>query len=79
VGGFTQDAYPYGAIFRRLDVQNAQAKNLRMFISRMQSQVVQAAAGSASTAISSEEAGFAKSLLEPNPSQPRYADQLKEG
>jgi len=60
VGGFTKEAYPYGAVFKRLDVKNAQSKHLQTFISRMQSQVLQTAAGVTATSVSAEEATYAK-------------------
>ncbi|MDA8099364.1 MAG: SLBB domain-containing protein [Nitrospiraceae bacterium] len=66
VGGFTPGAYPYGAVYKRKDVKTAQSKNMQQFIAKMQSQVLQQAAGSAATAVSTEEAQFAKSELQLN-------------
>ena len=43
-GGFTKEAYPFGIVFKRVDVKNSQEKNLQSFIARMQSQVLQNAA-----------------------------------
>ncbi len=63
VGGFTPEAYPYGAVFKRKDVKNVEAKNLQSFIARMQSQILQSAAGSSATALSTEEAAFAKTEM----------------
>jgi protein involved in polysaccharide export with SLBB domain len=65
-GGFTAEAYPYGAVFKRRDVKDAQDKNLRAFISRMQSQILQSAAGGTAAAVSAEEASFARSELAMN-------------
>ncbi|MDH4164140.1 MAG: SLBB domain-containing protein [Nitrospirota bacterium] len=66
VGGFTREAYPYGTVLKRKDVKLSQAKNMQAFISRMQSQMIQSAAGVAGTAVSAEEAQFAKAELELN-------------
>ena len=68
VGGFTAGAYPYGAVFKRSDVKNAQAKNLQTFILKMQSQIFQSAAAGTATAVSGEEAAFAKGELALNQS-----------
>ena len=61
VGGFTKEAYPYGTVFKRIDVKNSQEKNLQSFIARMQSQLLQNAAAGSVEAISPEEATAAKS------------------
>jgi polysaccharide biosynthesis/export protein len=68
VGGFTKEAYPYGAVFKRLDVKNAQAKSLQTFLTKMQSQVLQSAAGGTATAVSPEEAAYAQGQLTLNQS-----------
>jgi polysaccharide biosynthesis/export protein len=68
VGGFTKEAYPYGSVFKRLDVKNAQAKNLQTFLTKMQSQALQSAAGGTATAMSPEEASYAKGELALNQS-----------
>jgi protein involved in polysaccharide export with SLBB domain len=68
VGGLTPEAYPYGAIFKRRDVKNAQAKNFQAFITRMQSQILQVSAEGIATAISTEELGFQKNELAVNQS-----------
>ena len=68
IGGFTQEAYSYGVVFKRRDVKNAEARNLQIFIAKMQQQVIQTAAGGAATAVSAEEAGFAKSEFSMNQS-----------
>lgn len=63
INGFTSEAYPYGVVFKRRDVKNAQAANLRNFITRMQQQILQAAATDVATAISKEESGIAASEM----------------
>lgn len=63
VGGFTREAYPYGAVFKRMDVKNSQEKNLQSFIVRMQSQVLQNAAAGSVQALSMEEAAAAKAEM----------------
>jgi protein involved in polysaccharide export with SLBB domain len=68
VGGFTKEAYPYGAVFKRLDVKNVQSKNFQTFLTRMQSQVLQTAAGGAATAVSAEEATAAQGQMALNQS-----------
>lgn len=60
VGGFTHEAYPYGMIFKRKNIRNTQSKNLQQFITRLQTQVIQQAAGGAATALTPEEAAFSK-------------------
>lgn len=62
-GGFTTEAYVYGAVFKRKNVKDSEVKNLRSFIARMQAQVLQSAAQGAATAISTEEAGYARAEL----------------
>lgn len=59
-GGFTKEAYPYGAVFKRADVKNTQEKNLQAFIVRMQSEVLQNAAKGSAQALSAEDAAAAK-------------------
>ncbi len=68
VGGFTEEAYVYGAVFKRKNVKDSQSKNLQSLISKLQVQALQAAAGSAATAVSAEEAGYAKAQLNMNQS-----------
>ncbi len=63
VGGFTKEAYPYGTVFKRMNIMDIELKNSQVFISKMQTQILQSAAQSAATAISSEEAGFAKATM----------------
>jgi protein involved in polysaccharide export with SLBB domain len=63
VGGFTKEAYPYGAVFKRADVKNAQEKNLQSFIVRMQSNVLQNAASGSAQALSAEDAATAKAEM----------------
>lgn len=63
VNGFTAAAYPYGMVFKRRDVKNAQGRNLQTFITRMQQQILQAASTDVATAISREETGLATSEL----------------
>ena len=60
VGGFTPEAYAYGMVFKRKNVRNTQAKSMQAFITRLQTQVVQNAAGSAATALNPEDAALAK-------------------
>jgi polysaccharide export outer membrane protein len=63
VGGFTKEAYPYGAVFKRADVKNSQEKNLETFITKMQSQVLQNAASGSATALTVEDATAAKAEM----------------
>jgi polysaccharide export outer membrane protein len=63
VGGFTKEAYPYGAVFKRADVKNSQEKNLQSFIVRMQSHVLQNAASGSAQALSPEDAIAAKAEM----------------
>jgi protein involved in polysaccharide export with SLBB domain len=81
-GGFTGEAYPYGMVFNRRDVKNAQARNFQVFITRLQGQVLQVGAEKAATAISAEEvesakteSGVNKALLE----NLKALQQLSEG
>jgi len=66
VGGFTREAYPYGAVFKRTDVKNSQEKNLQSFIDRVQSQVLQNAAAGSVQALSLEEAAAAETEMSLN-------------
>ncbi len=77
-GGYTREAYSYGAIFKRIDVKNSQEKNLQNFITRMQGQVLQTAAGSAVQAISPEEAAASKVELGLNQSLLENLKSMKE-
>lgn len=65
-GGFTSHSYVYGTVFKRKTVQDSESRNLQTLISRMQSQVLQNAAGNAATAVSAEEAAYAKAELNLN-------------
>ncbi len=60
LGGFTPQAYPYGTVFKRKGVKNAQAQNLQIFINKMQSQMLQSSAAGAAKASNPEEAAAAK-------------------
>jgi protein involved in polysaccharide export with SLBB domain len=66
VGGFTKEAYPYGAVFKRADVKNIQEKNLQSFIVRMQSQVLQNAAAGSAQSLSAEDTTAAKAEMSLN-------------
>ena len=66
VGGFTPEAYPYGMVFKRKDVKNIQDKNLQTYIAKMQSQILQTAASSATEASSAENAAASKAELAMN-------------
>lgn len=59
-GGFTTEAYPYGAIFTRKSVKNIQAKNFQIFINKLETQVAQVGAERVATAVSAEESEAAK-------------------
>lgn len=63
VGGVTREAYVYGAVFKRKNVKESQSKNLQTLISRLQSQILQAAAKGTATASSLEETSYAKAEL----------------
>lgn len=60
VGGFTAEAYPYGAVFKRKGVKESEARNMQVLITKTQSEIIQTAAARTATAISAEEAQFAK-------------------
>jgi protein involved in polysaccharide export with SLBB domain len=68
INGFTSEAYPYGMAFKRRDVKNAQAANLRTFVTRMQQQILQAATTDVATALSKEESGIAVNEMTMNQS-----------
>lgn len=68
VNGFTPEAYPYGIVFKRRGVKNAQADNLRAFITRMQQQILQAATTDVATALTKEESGIAANEMTMNQS-----------
>ena len=61
VGGFSSEAYPYGAVFQRKGVRNAEAKNAKLLITKIQSQILQSTAAKTTTAITAEEAQLARS------------------
>jgi protein involved in polysaccharide export with SLBB domain len=62
-GGFTAEAYVYGAVFKRKSVQEAEHERIRSLIARLQAGVLQTGAEGAATAVSAEEATFAKAEL----------------
>ena len=59
-GGFTTEAYPYGAVFKRVGVKSTQEKYFQVFITKMQSQILQVGADTTSRAINTEEVERAK-------------------
>lgn len=61
VGGFTREAYPYGVVFQRKDVKNAQSRNMQTFIMKTQMNIMQTTAARTATALTPEDAQFAKS------------------
>ena len=63
VGGFTDESYVYGTVFKRRNIQETQQKNVQKFIMKLQAQVLQAGAEGTATAISAEEAALARSEL----------------
>ncbi len=67
-GGFTPEAYAYGAVFKRKDVKNTQDKNMQPFIAKMQAQAYQIAASSSESANSAEAAAASKAQLAINQS-----------
>jgi len=60
VGGFTPEAYTYGLVFKRKNIKSTQTKNLQSFITRLQTQIIQNAAGNAATAVNPEDAALSK-------------------
>jgi polysaccharide biosynthesis/export protein len=60
VGGFTQKAYPYGAVFKRVTVKNSEAKSAKVLITKTQSEIIQNAVAKTATAVTPEDAQFAK-------------------
>ena len=67
-GGYTEEAFPSGAVFQRTGIKNMQEKNLRTFITRLQAQILQAASGGVATALNTEEAAFHRAELNLNQS-----------
>ncbi len=67
-GGFTPEAYSYGAVFKRKNVKESETKNTKTFIAKMQTQILANAASSAATAVNTEEAQFTKAELTLNQS-----------
>ena len=63
VGGFSTEAYAYGAVFKRVGVKNAQAQNLQVLLTKMQSQLLQSSAKGLAKG-SAEEATVAKSEIQ---------------
>lgn len=59
-GGFTAEAYPYGAVFKRKGVRDSEARNMKVLITKTQSEIIQTAAARTATALSAEEAQFAR-------------------
>jgi polysaccharide export outer membrane protein len=59
-GGFTPQAYPYAAVFKRPEIKNAQTKQFNAFMLSMQQRLLQVGVTQQATAISAEEAGIAK-------------------
>ena len=78
VGGFTKEAYAYGAVFKRTDVKNSQERNLQSFIVRMQSQLLQNAASGSAQAITLEDAAATKAEMTINQSIMENLKGLKE-
>jgi protein involved in polysaccharide export with SLBB domain len=60
VGGFTTEAYPYGVVFRRKGVKNAETKNAKLLITKIQSQIIHSTAAKTATAVTAEEAQLAR-------------------
>jgi protein involved in polysaccharide export with SLBB domain len=59
-GGFTAEGYAYGAILRRKDVKNEQAKYIKTLISKTQAQIARTASAKTASALSPEEQTAAK-------------------
>ena len=57
VGGLRNEAFTYGAVFKRKNVKNAEAKNLSVFINKMQQQAYVTAAKGSTGTLSSDQAG----------------------
>jgi polysaccharide export outer membrane protein len=62
-GGFTPNAYPYGAVFKRPSIKNFQSKQMNAFIMSMQQRLLQQTAEAQATAISAEESTIQKAQL----------------
>ena len=62
-GGFTTEGYAYGVIFKRKNVKNEEAKQLKTLIARSQSQIARSAAMQTASAISPEETSSAKTQM----------------
>ena len=62
-GGFTPNAYPYGAVFKRPEIKTYQAQQLNAFVVSMQERLLQETAEEQAAAVSTEEAGLQKSQM----------------
>ncbi len=62
-GGFTPQAYPYAAVFKRPEIKNAQTKQFNAFMLSMQQRLLQVGVTQQATAVSAEEAGIGKSQM----------------
>jgi protein involved in polysaccharide export with SLBB domain len=62
-GGFTPEAYPYGAVFKRVEIRNFQARQLNAFMLTMQTRLLQETAKQQAAAISPEEVATQKNQL----------------
>jgi protein involved in polysaccharide export with SLBB domain len=65
-GGFTPEAYAYGAVFKRKNVKESQERNLRTFLTQLQAHVLQTAAEETTGVLSAEDAASAKAELSLN-------------
>jgi protein involved in polysaccharide export with SLBB domain len=75
VGGFTRNAYLYGAEFTRESARDVQQRRLDEAIQRLSQEVERAGAGAAQSALTSEDAATAKLAVE---SQRRLLERLRE-
>ena len=78
VGGFTPEAYPYGTVFKRLDVKKTQDKNMQSFVAKMQSHAYQVAASTSESANSPEAAAASRAQLAINQSMIENMKTMQE-
>jgi protein involved in polysaccharide export with SLBB domain len=77
-GGLTKEGYPYGAVFKRKSVKTIESKNLLLFITRMQTQMIAIAAANVATSVGVEETTSAKAELAINQSLLESLKTLQE-
>ena len=62
-GGLTSEAYPFGAVFQRESVRKVQDQQLKMYIDKLEEDVLTLSAQTAETALDKEEAAILRDTL----------------